>query len=72
MSHFKLFRQLRGQVTFTSLETGKLGRVDFRKGFWDGPGSDQRVPSYDPTNYCGTQLGSSPLVVSKVANSATC
>ena len=38
----------------------KLDRVNFRKDFWDRkkwPIADRRVPSYDPTNNCGTHFG---------------
>ena len=38
----------------------KLDRVNFRKEFWERkkwPIADRRVPSYDPTNNCGTHFG---------------
>ena len=59
--------------SFATLEKrGKLGRVNFRKEFWDyfqnWPIADRRVPSNAARNNCGTHLGSSPLLVSKVAN----
>ena len=57
----------------------KLGRVNFCKDFWgcywakgkNWPIADRRVPSNDPRNNCGTHFGSSPLLVSKEANSFT-
>ena len=55
--------------------TKTLGRVMFRKEFWDcrrgqaknWPIAVQRVPSNYPKNNCGTHFGSSHLVF-KVAN----
>ena len=61
---------------FVTLKTRrKLGRLNFHKDFWDcyqglgnnSPIADGRVPSNNPRNNCGTHLGSSFLVVSKVA-----
>ena len=59
--------------SFAILEKrGKLGRVNFRKEFWDyfqnWPIADRRVPSNAARNNCGTHFGSSSLLVSKVAN----
>ena len=59
--------------SFAILEKrGKLGRVNFRKEFWDyfqnWPIADRRVPSNAARNNCGTHLGSSSLLVSKVGN----
>ena len=59
--------------SFATLEKrGKLGRVNFRKEFWDyfqnWPIADRRVPSNAARNNCGTHLGSSSLLVSKVGN----
>ena len=46
---------------FATLKTrGELGRVNFRKDFWD---CYWRVPSNDPKNNCGTHVGSSSLLV---------
>ena len=46
---------------YATLKTrGKLGRVNFRKDFWD---CYWRVPSNDPRNHCGTCFGSSSLLV---------
>ena len=46
---------------FATLKTrGELGRVNFRKDFWD---CYWRVPSNDPRNHCGTCFGSSSLLV---------
>ena len=60
------------KAQFTTLETRrKLDRVNFRKDFWDRknwPIADQRVPSYDPTNNCGTHFGYSFLLLTQVAN----
>ena len=41
----------------------KLGRVNFRKDFWDW-----RVPSNDPRHNCGMHFGSSLLLISKVSS----
>ena len=57
----------------------KLGRVNFRKDFWDcfqgkennQPIADRCVPSTHPRNTCGTHFGSSCLPVSKVVNCFT-
>ena len=66
---------------FVTLKTRrKLGRLNFHKDFWDcyqgqgnnWPIADGRVPSNNPGNNCGTHLGSSFLVVSKVAIGQTC
>ena len=49
----------------------KLNRVNFRKDFWDRkkwPIADRCVPSYDPTNNCGTHFGYSFLLFTQVAN----
>ena len=67
-------------VTLATVETRKLGRVNFHKDFLDcclGQGkklansrkiTEQRVPSNDPRNNCGTHFFSSSLLISKVAN----
>ena len=55
----------------------KLGRVNFRKGFWccyqghgkNWPIAARLVPSNDPRNTCGTHFGSRSLPVFKVTNS---
>ena len=60
------------KAQFTTLETRrKLHRVNFRKDFWDRrkwPIADRRVPSYDPTNNCGTHFGYRFLLLTQVAN----
>ena len=63
------------KAQFTTLETRrKLDQVNFRKDFWDRkkwPIADRRfrrVPSYDPTNNCGTRFGSNFLLLTQVAN----
>ena len=62
-----------------TLETRrKLGRVNFRKDFWDcyqgreknWPIAAQHVPSNDPRNQCATHYGTSPLLVSEATNVA--
>ena len=67
-------------MTIATLKTRrKLGRVNFCKDFWGcywekgkkKLADDRRVPSNDPRNNCGTHFSSSPLLVSKVANSFT-
>ena len=51
-------------IVFATLKIrGKLGRVNFRKDFWD---CYWQVPSNHPTNNCGTHVSSSSLLVSKV------
>ena len=54
---------------FATLKTrGELGRVNFRKDFWD---CYWRVSSNDPRNNCGTHVGSSSLFVSTVLISSS-
>ena len=56
-------------IVFATLKIrGKLGRVNFRKDFWD---CYWRVPSNNPTNNCGTHVGSSSLLVSIVLISSS-
>ena len=62
---------------FPTLKTrGTLGRVNFRKDFWDcykrqekkkWPIADRRFLSNDPTNHCGTHFSFNSLLFSKVA-----
>ena len=61
----------------TLKERRKLGRVNFRKGFWswyqgqgeNWPIADRLVLSIDPRNTCGTHFGFRSLPVSKLTNS---
>ena len=56
-------------IVFATLKIrGKLGRVNFRKDFWD---CYWHVRSNNPTNNCGTHVGSSSLLVSKVPISSS-
>ena len=55
-------------IVFATLKIrGKLGQLNFRKDFWD---CYWHVPSNNPTNNCGTHVGSSSLLVSKVLSSS--
>ena len=64
-----------GNATVSTSETRELGRVSFRKYFWDcsrvgeknWPIADRLVPSDDPRNNCGAHFGPSSYLVSTVA-----
>ena len=56
-------------IVFSKLETrGELGRVNFRKVFWDWY---WRVPSNNPRNNCGAHFGSCSLLVSTLLISSS-
>ena len=58
-------RKRNGEKELRARRKGKKAEGSFRKDVWDG--REWRVPSSDPRNNSGTHLGSSPLLVSKVA-----